>query len=84
MKKIEIYTKDYCPYCHRAKDLLRVKGAEFIEYDITNDVIKAREMEERAGKTTVPEIFIDDELLGGCDDLFDLEMAGDLDARLGL
>jgi glutaredoxin 3 len=84
MKKIEIYTKDYCPFCHRAKDLLRVKGAEFTEYDVTTNALKEKEMRERSGRTTVPEIFIDDQLLGGCDDLFDLEAAGELAGRLGL
>jgi len=84
MKKIEIYTKDYCPFCHRAKDLLRIKGAEFTDYDVTNDVVKEKEMRERSGRTTVPEIFFDDELIGGCDDLFDLEEAGKLDELLGV
>jgi len=84
MKKIEIYIKDYCPFCHRAKDLLRVKGADFIEYDVTTDTIKEEEMRQRSGRTTVPEIFVDDQLVGGCDDLFDLEAAGELEARLGL
>jgi len=84
MKKIEIYAKDYCPFCHRAKDLLRVKGADFIEYDVTTDTIKEEEMRQRSGRTTVPEIFVDDQLLGGCDDLFDLEAAGKLEDHLGL
>ncbi len=84
MKKIEIYTKDYCPFCHRAKELLRVKGAEFTEYDVTNDALKEKEMRERSGNSTVPEIFVDDELLGGCDDLFNLEAAGKLEESLGL
>jgi len=84
MKKIEIYTKDYCPFCHRAKDLLKVKGAVFTEYDVTTNAIKEKEMRDRSGRTTVPEIFVDDELLGGCDDLFDLEADGRLEEALGL
>ena len=84
MKNIEIYTKDYCPFCHRAKELLQVKGAEFTEYDVTTDALKEKEMRERSGQTTVPEIFVDGELLGGCDALFDLEAAGKLEERLGL
>ena len=84
MKKIEIYTKDYCPFCHRAKDLLKVKGATFTEYDVTTNALKEKEMRDRSGRTTVPEIFVDDELLGGCDDLFDLEAAGRLEETLGL
>jgi len=84
MKNIEIYTKDYCSYCHRAKDLLRTKGAKFTEYDVTNDSLKEKEMRERSGRTTVPEIFVDDHLIGGCDELFDLEAAGKLEETLGL
>ncbi len=84
MKKIEIYTKNYCPYCRRAKELLELKGVDFIDYDITTDPAKEAEMRRRSGKQTVPEIFIDDQLLGGCDDLFALEEAQELDARLGL
>ncbi len=84
MKNIEIYTKDYCPFCHRAKELLRVKGAEFTEHDVTTDALREKEMRERSGQTTVPEIFVDDELIGGCDALFDLEAAGKLEETLGL
>lgn len=84
MKKIEIYTKSYCPYCHRAKELLRIKGAEFTEYDITADPLKEQEMQRRSGRRTVPEIFVGENLLGGCDDLFDLDEKGELDEILGL
>jgi len=84
MKKIEIYTKNYCYFCHRAKDLLQEKGARFTEYDVTNDVPREKEMRERSGRTTVPEIFVDDQLIGGCDDLLDLEAAGTLEETLGL
>ncbi len=84
MKNIEIYTKDYCPFCHRARELLNVKGAAFTEYDITEDPAKEKEMRDRSGRTTVPEIFVDGELIGGCDDLFDLEASGKLEERLGL
>ena len=84
MKHIEIYSKDYCSYCHRAIDLLRRKGVEFTEYDVTNDSLKEKEMRERSGRTTVPEIFVDDHLIGGCDDLFELEASGTLEATLGL
>jgi glutaredoxin 3 len=83
MKKIEIYTKSYCPYCHRAKDLLQSKNARFIEYDVTNDPAREQEMRRRSGRTTVPEIFIDDRLIGGCDDLMALEQRGALDPLLG-
>ncbi|PLY00804.1 MAG: glutaredoxin 3 [Desulfuromonas sp.] len=84
MKKIEIYTKDYCPYCHRAKELLRTKEVEFIEYDVTNDLNRENEMRDRCSQRTVPQTFVDNQHLGGCDDLFDLESEGKLDKALGL
>lgn len=84
MKKIEIYTKDYCSYCHRAKELLQAKNAEFTEYDLTADPAKELEMRQRSGRTTVPEIFVDDRLIGGCDELFALDSAGKLEEVLGL
>lgn len=83
-RKIEIYTKTYCPYCQRAKDLLRIKGVPFIEYDVTGDAAKAAEMVARSGRRTVPEIFIDDHLVGGCDDLFELDERGELNTLLGI
>ncbi|MDO3378033.1 glutaredoxin 3 [Geoalkalibacter halelectricus] len=84
MKRVEIYTKSYCPYCKRAKELLHIKGVEFIEYDVTDDPRKEQEMRQRSGRRTVPEIFIDDSLVGGCSDLFDLDEKGELDRMLGL
>lgn len=83
MKKIEIYTKNYCSYCQRAKDLLRRKGVNFVEYDVTDDPAREQEMRERSGRITVPEIFIDDALVGGCDNLYALEAQGSLDRMLG-
>jgi len=82
MKKIEIYTKSYCPYCQRAKELLKIKGVEFIEYDVTANPEKEAEMHQRSGRRTVPEIFIGEYLIGGCDDLFNLDETGQLDALL--
>lgn len=84
MKTIEIYTKDYCPYCHRAKALLQKKKVTFTEYDLMAEPAKEPEMLRRSGRTTVPEIFVDDRLIGGCDDLFALEAAGQLNATLGI
>jgi glutaredoxin 3 len=84
MKRIEIYTKPYCPYCRRAKELLQLKGVEFIEYDLTLDPARELEMRERSNRQTVPEIFIEGELVGGCDDLFTLEEQGILDRMLGI
>jgi glutaredoxin 3 len=84
MKQVEIYTKDYCPHCHRAKKLLESKNVPFVEYDVSDDPAKELEMRQRSGRQTVPEIFIDDTLIGGCDDLFALDAAGTLDQRLGV
>ena len=81
--KIEIYTKLYCAYCERAKELLRIKGVNFVEYDITDDQIKAAEMQQRAQSHMVPSLFINDTPIGSCLELFDLNEKGDLDALLG-
>ncbi len=83
MSTIEIYTKDYCPYCVKAMNLLRQKGVTFIETDITNDTEKQTEMIERAKpRRTVPQIFINGQGIGGCDDLYALDAAGKLDGML--
>jgi glutaredoxin 3 len=84
MAKVEIYSKAFCGYCARAKWLLDAKGAEYEEYDITMGGPKRDEMLQRAqGRTTVPQIFIDDRHVGGCSDLLELERNGQLDALLG-
>jgi glutaredoxin 3 len=82
--KIEIYTKIYCAYCQRAKELLRIKGVNFVEYDITDDHFKAAEMKQRSLQQTIPWIFINDAPVGGCNELFELDERGVLDALLGL
>ncbi len=83
MAKVEIYTKAFCPYCTRAKQLLTAKGADFEEYDITMGGPKRAEMLERApGRTTVPQIFIDGQHVGGSDDLAALDRKGGLDPLL--
>jgi glutaredoxin 3 len=83
MAKVEIYTKAWCPYCIRAKRLLEEKGAAFEEHDITMGGPRRAEMLDRAnGRTTVPQIFIDDAHIGGSDDLAALEKEGRLDALL--
>ncbi len=84
MPKVEIYTWRFCPFCLRAKQLLNKKGVEFIEYSIDGDE-KAREiMVARGsdGKYSVPQIFINDQHIGGCDDLHDLDAQGKLDPLL--
>lgn len=82
MPRVEIYTKFGCPYCSRAKLLLNQKAVQFEEYDINSQVGKREEMMERAGRHTVPQIFIDDQHVGGCDDLVELERSGRLDPLL--
>ena len=83
MAKVEIYTKFLCPYCTRAKALLRSKGVEVTEYDITMGGPKREEMLSRApGRSTVPQVFIDGKHIGGSDDLAALDRAGGLDPLL--
>lgn len=83
MPKIEIYTWAHCPYCIRAKALLNEKGAAFTEYAIDGDEDARARMTERAhGRRTVPQIFINDHHIGGCDDLHALEADGKLDGFL--
>lgn len=82
--KVTIYTKDYCPYCMKAKALLaRKRVSDIHEIDITNDDNLQQEMIAKSGgKRSVPQIFIGDKSIGGCDDLYALENAGKLDAML--
>ncbi len=83
MADIEIYTWKTCPYCVRAKALLDHKGAAYKEYAIDGDEAARDKMAERAnGRRTVPQIFIDDRHIGGCDDLHALEDRGELDGLL--
>ena len=81
--KITIYTTRTCPFCIRAKGLLREKNARYDEIDVGGDPSVRAQMTQRAhGRRTVPQIFIGDRHVGGCDDLFDLERQGKLDALL--
>ncbi|TQI77923.1 glutaredoxin 3 [Serratia fonticola] len=82
MANIEIYTKATCPFCHRAKALLNSKGAAFSEIAIDGDNLKREAMIARSGRTTVPQIFIDGQHIGGCDDLHALDARGGLDPLL--
>jgi glutaredoxin 3 len=85
MAQVEIYTKDWCGYCTRAKRLLQNKGVEFAEYDITLGGPQRVEMIERAnGRSSVPQVFIDGVHIGGSDDLAALDASGKLDPMLGL
>jgi len=83
MASVVIYTKSWCPYCSAAKDLLQRKGVAFQEIEITGRSDLRDEMVERAaGRTTVPQIFIGERHVGGCDDLYALDSRGELDALL--
>ena len=84
MATVEVYSKSWCPFCLMAKRLLAEKGQEFVEFDVELDPAKYDEMLERSqGRWTVPEIFIDGELIGGFDELRALEASGCLDELLG-
>ena len=79
MAKVEIYTRGWCGYCARAKRLLAELGAEVVEYPVDRGGEKKVEMIQRAGgRTTVPQIFVEDRHIGGCDDLFALHASGKL------
>ncbi|MFN7176589.1 MAG: glutaredoxin 3 [Thermaurantiacus sp.] len=83
MKRIVIYTRFLCSYCHRAKALLKARGAEFEEHDISFDRARRAEMVARSnGRTTVPQIFIGDLHVGGSDELAALDAEGRLEALL--
>ena len=83
MANIEIYSTQVCPYCVRAKDLFNRKGVSFTEIHVDGDDALRMKMVERAGgRRTVPQIFINDQHIGGCDDLYALDHAGKLDALL--
>ena len=82
MARIEIYTTPFCGYCARAKSLLDRKGAAYEEMDVMMDDKKRAEMRERSRRTTVPQIFINGQHIGGSDELAALEQAGKLDPLL--
>jgi glutaredoxin 3 len=84
MPEIVIYTQPWCPYCERAVYTLTKKGVTFQEINAPNGSAERADAKRRSGKTTVPQIFVDGELIGGCDDMLALDRAGKLDAMLGL
>ena len=79
MNQIEIYSTDNCPWCIRAKALLRTRGLDFEEIDISSDPVHALAMIERSGRRTVPQIFIDDQPIGGFDELSKMSLTDKLD-----
>lgn len=82
MLKIDLYSKDYCPWCHRARELLNIKGVSFNEIDVTYDSDREQEMRQRSGRRTVPQLFIGDQHIGGCSELFAMDEQGTLDPLL--
>jgi glutaredoxin 3 len=79
MLEIEVFTTNYCPYCVRAKDILKKHHLNFVEIDLTDDPSGRLQLVERSGgRKTVPQIFINDQHIGGCDDLIELEQSGQL------
>jgi glutaredoxin 3 len=82
MKTVEIYTTQTCPYCVAAKGLLKKKGVSYTEIDVGADPTLRQAMTERAGRRSVPQIFIGGSHVGGCDDLHALDHSGKLDAML--
>lgn len=85
MAHVEIYTTQVCPYCVRAKDLLKRKGIDPVEIRVdTDDSARDQMLARASGRRTVPQIFIDNIHIGGCDDLYALESAGKLDGMLNV
>ena len=85
MAEVELYTTMFCPYCTRARALLQRKGVAYTDVDILEEPARRGEMIRRAGgRTTVPQIFINGEHIGGSDELVALDRAGELDAKLEL
>lgn len=83
LAKVTIYTTILCPYCHMAKELLRAKCVAFEEVDVTGKSVLRAEMKSKAGgRNTVPQIWIGEQHVGGCDDLMCLERSGKLDPLL--
>jgi len=83
MATVEVYSGAFCPYCIRAKALLKKKGLDFVEYNVQSEPDKRDEMLSRSGGArTVPQIFINNRHVGGCDELYALERRKELDAWL--
>jgi glutaredoxin 3 len=82
MTHVTIYTRPFCGYCARAISLLRAKGAPFTEIEAGFDPAKRREMVERSGRHTFPQIFVGETYVGGCDDMVEMDRQGRLDPLL--
>lgn len=82
MAKVVMYTAEWCPYCRRAEALLRAKGVEIEKIDVDAQPDRRAEMQRRSHRRTVPQIWIGDTHVGGCDELHDLDRQGKLDPLL--
>ncbi len=82
MSEVVMYTTPWCPYCVRARRLLQSKGVAFKDIDVARDRNLRDEMEDKSGRHTVPQIWINGEHIGGCDELYALERQGELDNKL--
>jgi glutaredoxin 3 len=82
MAKVVIYTKNHCPFCIRAKQLLQAKGVDFEEHNMEDQAEELEQLKNRTGLRTVPQIFINDQLIGGFTDLAALDSKGELDKIL--
>lgn len=82
--RVVMYSTPWCPYCIRARTLLKKKGVAFEDIDVAGNPVLRREMEESSGRHTVPQIWINGEHVGGCDDLHALDHAGQLDTKLAV
>lgn len=81
---VRVYATGWCPYCHAARDLLRGKGVDFEEIDLTREPDRRAEMESLSGRSSVPQVFIGEEHIGGYDDMAALERSGRLDELLNI
>ena len=82
--RIIIYSSQYCPFCFRAKSIFQQKSVPFEEINVDTDTAQRQEMMQKSGRRTVPQIWIGDLHVGGCDDLMALQSSGELDKILGL
>jgi len=82
MAHVTVYTRPFCGYCAHALSVLKDKGADFTEIEAGMDAKLRKEMVDRSGRTTFPQIFIGDQHIGGCDDMVALDQAGKLDGML--
>jgi len=82
MAAVKIFTKSSCPYCTRVKEFFKSKGVEFEEVDLQNKPDELAALKEKTGLRTVPQVFIGDKLIGGCDDTLALDQRGELDSLL--